>query len=79
MAKLNYPTDTTYFIAWGADVVAYGVTEPDQCTETGQPNFETFTDFDLFTARLLDLGVIYEEENNNETELPDNIGDGSST
>ena len=41
--EINYPTETTYFIAY-TDInpnANYGIVHPDQCLVTGQPNLWT--------------------------------------
>ena len=45
MAELKFPKDRTFWTAYSDDgkVIHYGVTEPDQVTTTGQPNFKIST------------------------------------
>jgi hypothetical protein len=44
--EINYPTQITYWIFWTDKVsnFVYGYTEPNQVTETNQPNYWTTTD-----------------------------------
>lgn len=59
MYNLNYPPVMTYFIAYDdLDSIGYGSNDINQCTTSGADNFEQFTDINLYTARLLELGII---------------------
>ena len=44
--EINHPTQTTYWIFWTDKVsnFVYGYTEPNQVTETNQPNWWTTLD-----------------------------------
>lgn len=58
MEEIKYPPITTYFIAHYADnPIGYGENDPDQVTTSGADSLETFTDIDLYEARLLELGI----------------------
>jgi hypothetical protein len=39
MSEIQYPSEPTYWLAYSNGVRHSGVTEPDQVTTTGQPNF----------------------------------------
>jgi hypothetical protein len=58
---LTYPSVTTYWVAFSDEFICYGVCQPDQQTTTGLANFESYTERELWTNRLLELGVSIEE------------------
>jgi len=58
MGQLTKPTQTTYWIAYSNDntILHHGITEPNQETITGQPNFEYNTDKQTILDRVIELG-----------------------
>lgn len=67
--KINYPTETTYFIARKVDLEtdasAYGIIEPNQVMETIHQHIKTYTKFDKWQKELEKAGVFVEDESNN--------------
>lgn len=57
MDDLIYPPISTYFIAWEGNSVSYGLNEPNQCTASGLANFEAYTDYSIYKARLLNFNI----------------------
>ena len=63
--EINYPTETTYFIAYTDTTtgVGYGIVHPDQCMETGQPNLWTSLSEAEWLKELKDVfNIIPDEE-----------------
>lgn len=67
--SIIYPTQTTYFICYNADrvdVMAYGIVEPTQQMETGQPILDIYLDevewLEVLTERGIDINTQIQEE-----------------
>jgi hypothetical protein len=75
MKELNKPLETTYWIAYSDDkkIICWGITEPDNVTTTGQPNFEYSINKQDIIDRLKNLGyeTKFYDQNNDEI-LPTN-------
>ena len=58
----------TWFVAFTpeTDIVHYGFVEKDTNLDTGQPSVEYFDTEESYIARLEELGVVFEEENDDE-------------
>jgi len=64
MKEVAYPEKRTFYVAYSDDgkIIHYGVTEPNQVTTTGQPQFETFLKIiDCERKLKTDLGVTDEQ------------------
>lgn len=59
--EIRYPAQTTWWITYTTDdnttVRSYGVTQPDQVTESIRP-FQTFLNEAAWLAQLLQHGII---------------------
>ena len=65
--EIKNPEQTTFYICREDDmfkVTAYGVIEPNQQMQTGQPIMDTYLDKTEWENKLLESGVTLEEENN---------------
>ena len=65
--EIKNPEQTKYYICREDDmfkVTAYGVVEPNQQMQTGQPIMDTYLDKIEWENKLLESGVTLEEENN---------------
>ena len=67
--EIKNPKKTTFYICREDDmfkVTAYGVVEPNQQMQTGQPIMDTYLDKIDWQNVLLEEGIELEEENNEE-------------
>lgn len=62
MYEITYPEVITYWIATTGENIGYGKTKPTQTTTSGADSFETFTDKNLWTAKLTELGITLNED-----------------
>ena len=67
--SIIYPNQTTYFICYNenrVDVMAYGIVEPTQQMETGQPILDIYLDevewLEVLTERGIDINTQIQEE-----------------
>jgi len=51
-----------WYVCHGPEVVHFVESEGDSVVTTGQPNFEKFTDEDTAKARAIELGYVFEED-----------------
>ena len=67
--EIKNPEQTTFYICREDDmfkVTAYGVVEPNQQMQTGQPIMDTYLNEIDWQNKLLEEGIELEEENNEE-------------
>ena len=65
--SIIYPNQTTYFICYNenrVDVMAYGIVEPTQQMETGQPILDTYLDKSEWESVLNQKGINLNEATN---------------
>ena len=60
MNEIIYPQQTTYFICYNenkVDIMAYGIVEPTQQMQTGQPILDTYLDKAEWENVLIEKGI----------------------
>lgn len=68
MKSIKNPEKTTYYICKNGDeITSYGVVEPNQTLNTGQPILESYLDKEEWEAELIKGGITLEtQEEENE-------------
>ena len=51
-----------YWIAWNTEKIHKGEVKEGHQVATGMPNFETYTDEQIWKDKLEELGYVWEEE-----------------
>jgi len=63
--NINYPLPPEWYISWSEAtpiIISYGYIESHQCLSTGLDNLEVFYDKESYTARLLQFGIVENNE-----------------